>query len=511
MDLIARWLLAGLGIAVLIAALLVSKFAPSKRRHIRNVLVLLALVGVAHGVAFLVDLAGHTQTAHYVRVVGSIFEAWTAIGLGTIFVFDLLLRAMRFEAPAIIVDLTVAMTCLISGAVVLHREGLTPPSVLAGGAVVSAVVALSMQTTLGNVVAGIALQLDGTIRVADWIALENGKQGKVVEIRWRSTVLETRDGATLVVPNGALVGSEVLVLGRKDGVQGPARMWVWFRVGAEHAPDKVVSLVEEALRLAPIPNVAERPQPSCVCMDLGAKDAPVDGAVAYAVRYWIIDLQTDDPTSSQVRARIHAALRRAGIPLATPTRAIRTAVEAELRADEAERRRADRRAAIDQVTLFADLTPEERATLADALREAPFASGEVVTKQGNTAHFLYILARGKVDVRLCAKDGTGVTERVASLNGPDFFGEMGLLTGEPRSADVVAASEVLCYRLEKRAVERLVRERPAVADALSKRAAERRAEMVAVRDHLDEEAKRAAAAHEEGRILAEIRSFFGLS
>jgi small-conductance mechanosensitive channel/CRP-like cAMP-binding protein len=510
MDVIARWLLAGLGVAVLVAALLVSKFAPSKRRHIRNVLVLLALVGVAHGVAWLAELAGHAQTAHYVRVVGSIFEAWGAIGLGTIFVFDLLLRAMRFEAPAIIVDLAVALTCLISGAVILHREGLTPPSVLAGGAVVSAVVALSMQTTLGNVVAGIALQLDGTIRVSDWIALENGKQGRVVEIRWRSTVLETRDGATLVVPNGALVGSQVLVLGRKDGAAGPARLWVWFRVASEHPPDKVVSLVEEALRLAPIPNVADHPPPSCVCMDLGAKDSPIDGAVGYAVRYWIRDLQSDDPTSSAVRARIHAALRRAGIPLATPTRAIRTAVEAELRADEAERRRTERRAAIDRVSLFADLTDAERSTLADALREAPFASGEVITKQGNTAHYLYILARGKADVRLC-KDGLPGSERVATLTAPDFFGEMGLLTGEPRSADVVAASEVLCYRLEKRAVERLVRERPAIADALSKRAAERRMEMVAVRDHLDEAAKRAAAAREEGRILAELRTFFGLS
>jgi CRP-like cAMP-binding protein len=286
-------------------------------------------------------------------------------------------------------------------------------------------------------------------------------------------------------------------------------MWVHFRIGAEHPPDKVVSLVEDALRLAPIPNVAERPQPSCVCMDLGHKDSPVDGAVGYAVRYWILDLATDDPTSSQVRARIHAALRRAGIALATPTRAIRTAIEAEVRADEAKRRRAERRAAIDQVTLFADLTDEERATLADALREAPFASGEVITRQGNSAHYLYILARGKADVRLCAP-GVAGSERVATLVAPDFFGEMGLLTGEPRSADVVAASEVLCYRLEKRAVEKLVRERPAIADALSKRAAERRMEMVAVRDQLDEEAKRAARAREEGRILTELRSFFGL-
>jgi small-conductance mechanosensitive channel/CRP-like cAMP-binding protein len=443
-------------------------------------------------------------------VVADVFEAWTAIGLGTIFVFDLLLRALRFEPPAIIVDLAVALTCIVSGAVILHREGLTPPSVLAGGAVVSAVVALSMQTTLGNVVAGIALQLDGTIRVADWVALENGKQGRVCEIRWRSTVLETRDGATLVVPNGTLVGSQVLVLGRKDGTTGPARMWVHFRIGCEHAPDKVVQLVEDALRLAPIPNVADRPQPSCVCLDLGAKDSPVDGAVGYAVRYWIIDLAVDDPTSSQVRARIHAALRRAGIALATPTRAIRTAVEAEVRADEVERKNAERRAAIDQVSLFADCTAEERQMLADALREAPFASGEVITKQGNTAHFLYILARGKADVRLCAPGVVG-SERVATLSAPDFFGEMGLLTGEPRSADVAAASEVLCYRLEKRAVEKLVRDRPAIADALSKRAAQRRAEMVAIRDHLDEAAKRAAAEREEGRILTELRSFFGLS
>ena len=71
------------------------------------------------------------------------------------------------------------------------------------GAVVSAVLAISLQSTLGNILGGVALQLDGSIHEGDWIQLENGKQGKVRAIRWRHTVVETRDWSTIIVPERA--------------------------------------------------------------------------------------------------------------------------------------------------------------------------------------------------------------------------------------------------------------------------------------------------------------------
>ena len=122
-------------------------------------------------------------------------------------------------------------------------------------------------STLGNILGGIALQLDGSIHEGDWIQLENGKQGKVRAVRWRHTIVETRDWSTIVVPNAQLLANNITILGKRDGVAAPQRMWVWFNVDFRFAPTRVIQVVTDAVLDSPIENVAADPPPNCVCMD----------------------------------------------------------------------------------------------------------------------------------------------------------------------------------------------------------------------------------------------------
>ena len=97
-----------------------------------------------------------------------------------------------------------------------------------------------------------------------------------------------------------------------------------------------------------------------------------------------------------------------------------------------EAKRKERRVrAIDCVELFHSLTPEERSFVADHLRYAPFTAGETCTKQGAVAHWLYVLTSGKVEIRRHVEGGT-LAKSLATIEAPSFFGEMGLMTGEPR-------------------------------------------------------------------------------
>ena len=137
-------------------------------------------------------------------------------------------------------------------------------------------------------------------------------------IRWRHTVLETRDWGTLIVPNAVLLQGQILVLGKRSGkARGIHRYWVYFNVDFRFAPTRVIEVVDEALQMAPVPNVAADPKPHCICYDFASPGR--DSFAYYAVRYWLTDLAQDDPTNSVVRTRIYAALRRANIPLAMPT------------------------------------------------------------------------------------------------------------------------------------------------------------------------------------------------
>ena len=98
--------------------------------------------------------------------------------------------------------------------------------------------------------------------------------------------------------------------------------------------------------------------------------------------------------------------------------------------------------------------------LAEHLVHAPFAAGDILTRQGAVAHWLYLVIRGEAQVMVDGPDGR---LQVATLRDGDIFGEMGMLTGEARSATVVAVSSVECYRLDKKGFAQVLEKRPEIA------------------------------------------------
>ncbi|MGI8655805.1 MAG: Crp/Fnr family transcriptional regulator [Pyrinomonadaceae bacterium] len=163
--------------------------------------------------------------------------------------------------------------------------------------------------------------------------------------------------------------------------------------------------------------------------------------------------------------------------------------------------------ALRQVEIFHTLTDDERGELATHLKIAPFVRGEAMTQQGATAHWLYILTRGEADVQV---EVDGRDEKVAALGEGDFFGEMGLMTGETRQATVIASTDAECYRLDKEAFHDIVRRRPEIAEDISHVLARRRAQLDRIREHLNEEAMRQRMQHNQRDILHRIRNFFTL-
>jgi small-conductance mechanosensitive channel/CRP-like cAMP-binding protein len=489
-------------------AYLVNRFAPTERRRIRRVVILFGLTLAAVIVSSALHVAGSLRLWHVSHVAAELLESFTAVNLVALAIFDVLLPVIKMQAAAIASDLLVGLAYMAATVFVLIDEGFNPASVLGASAVASAVLVVSLQSTLGNILGGIAIQVDGSIHVGDWIQLENGRQGKVKDIRWRHTAIETRDWDTIIVPNSGLLAQSFTILGRRIGQPSQHRLWVYFNVDFRYAPTKVIAVVNEALQAAPIPNVSETPPPHAICMDL-AKDTR-DSFAYYAVRYWLTDLAVDDPTSSAVRARIYAALRRASIPLARPTSTTFFAANEDnddkARIDRLSRRRL---LAIESIDIFRILTDEERRFLSSHLRYAPFTSGETMTRQGAVAHWLYIVTSGQAEVRAHV-EGQSKSARIAVIEAPGFFGEMGMMTGAPRTADVIALTDVECYRLDKEGFQKIVKDRPEIVDEISKTLAKRKVDLVTTQEGLDEGAKSVRQATEQAAILKRIRSFFAL-
>jgi len=488
----------------ILASVILFALKPSERMRIRAALLLFAVAAVGFIVAATLLSLGvpPTRSAYkWVRWSSLILQWFAFVNIAGVLVFEVVLDALRLKPPRILRDLLLALTYIVVAIAILsHVTDIT--GIVATSAVLTAVIGLSFQDTLGNMMGGMALQLERAFGVGDWIKVD-GQEGIVKEVRWRHTSIETRNWDTIVIPNSALMKSHVIVLGRRAGQPRQHRQWVYFNIDFRYSPTRVIETVEAALRAEPIDSVAAQPPPNCVLMDFK------ESYCSYAVRYWLTDLAVDDPTNSVVRTRIYFALNRANIPLSIPAHSLFLTQEDQSRATRKHDEEVETRAGqLEQVELFKSLTNDERRALAARLRIAPFVRGEAMTRQGAEAHWLYLITRGDAEVRVSV-DGK-LSETIASLHAGDFFGEMGMMTGAPRSATVIALGDVECYRVDKDAFHDILRGRPQIADDISEVLARRRAELDAAREDLNEEAKRARMREHQGDLLRRIRNFFAL-
>lgn len=504
----------GLLAAVLVTAAIVNAFAPAQRARVRRIVILFVVFALSLGAQHVLEAAGVPKWATRLRLVAELVQAFAIVNIVGTLGFAVALPKLNVGMPMIASDLVVGFGYILATIGVLAGHGLDASSVLATSAVVSAVLAISLQSTLGNILGGVALQLDGSIHEGDWIQFVDGRQGRVRSIRWRHTVVETRDWSTIIVPNALLLANNIMILGKRDSRPVPHRMWIWFNVDFRFPPTRVVQVVSDAIHGAVIEGVAHEPEPNVVCMDFTKEMR--ESFATYAVRYWLLDVGTTDSTSSRVRARVYTALRRAGIPLAVPATTAFLEVQDEARLERRTKRKVDERLeALRTVTLFRHLEEDELHTLAEGMSHVIYTQGEVITRQGAEAHWLYVLTSGTAEVRAnIDPDGEGPapahTKVVATLHAPDFFGEMGLMTGEARTADVIATTDVDCFRLGRETFQQVLLERPEMAGELSEKLATRRLELLTVRDGLDPKVRSSRHASERDRILDGIKGFFGL-
>ncbi len=117
-----------------------------------------------------------------------------------------------------------------------------------------------------------------------------------------------------------------------------------------------------------------------------------------------------------------------------------------------------------QVPIFAHLQGEDLEQLSALLRPRRFDKGEVIFHQGDVGTSLFIIRKGQVAIRLSSDDGKEVI--LTLLDRGDFFGELALLDGEPRSTDAVAREESDLLILQREDFQRFLDSRPQVAKGL---------------------------------------------
>lgn len=446
-------------VLVLIAGLLLSLYQPNERILVRNMVLLFlaSLIGLLiSGIISVSQLSEHANWVHklFIFIAGTV-----AIRLNGLVLFRILLPTIRIQTPSILEDVLIFIAYFGWGLVQLKEAGLEVGELVTTSAIMTAILALAMKDTLGNLLGGVALQWDHSIKQGDWVRI-NETEGKVVDIRWRAIFIENRDWETVVIPNSILMQNSFKVLGKKIDEPMQWRRWVWFNVDYSIPPTKVISIVEEAINSAEINNLSKEPQPNCQMMNYESSYA------RYALRYWLTNIALDDPTDSLVRQHLFDALAREGIAPAIEKNHIYLTKENDKQeAKKHEREIAERIQIIKNISLFSGFGKSELHHLANELKYSPFSKGDVITQDGEVDHWLYVIVSGIAGEYV--KDNSDNLNKILTLAKGDYFGEMGLMTGEPRTATVIAEDEMVCYRLDKTGFKDLINSRPTLIDEIS--------------------------------------------
>jgi CRP-like cAMP-binding protein len=285
----------------------------------------------------------------------------------------------------------------------------------------------------------------------------------------------------------------VSIVGRREGQPQQWRRILTFQVDPGVPPARVISTLEDEMRELSIPNVARTPTARCILFGF------VQGNLQYQLRYFLTDVQEDDSTDSLVRVHLFATLQRAGIRIADPQHTVHAVQRDEAHAATVRRRELSRRMqALGGIPLFAALPDAERSEIAERLQYAPFARGDVITKQGNTAHWLYIVAYGEAEVIF--EPSQGAPQVLGRIGTGEIFGEMALISGEARGATVIAKTDVECYRLDRASFQELIAARPEIAEEVKR--------VMGMRSPDLERARAASALAGSGGSEAEQRGLF---
>jgi small-conductance mechanosensitive channel len=417
------------------------------------------------------------------------------------FIFQTLFR--RSDIPRILPDILFVLSLAVYVLFRMHAFGVNPTSLAVSAGTVVAGTAYALKDTLGNLMGGIAVQLDNSCRVGDWVRIEN-VTGQIVDIRWRYLAVATNSGETVIVPGSVAAKGSLVVLARRGDQRISWRREIDFAVSYATAPSRVITAVETALMRAEMMNVATSPALRVTCRGFG------DNAILYTVLYWLVDLRQDLQTDSQVRVHVHAALTREGMEIPLPHRILIDGGVTQTGATQ--RTLAERVATVGKLELFAPLTEDERRAMTTELADCMYVRNDTISRRGEAADAMFVLARGTVAIYGDADPTSGQARpRLATLAAPNYFGEMGLLTGQARAATVVAESDVLCYRLDKSGFDAILRARPELADGLSKVVAERQAANDATLQAADADARARMAMNRASDLVRKIRQFFDIA
>ena len=419
------------------------------------------------------------------------------------FIWEGILRKQGKNIPKLMRDMvsSVIMLAAIGGIIsVLFKKDLTILLAATGG--VGVVVGLALKELIADVFSGLAINVESAFRIGDMIRVGE-TEGSVMEINWRSTHIRTPHNMVVIIPNSRISSSVVTNLSKMGS---HFRSTLTIHLDYSIAPNDGLRTLSAAVQYVQDRIlVGEGEEEISLESDVIASNID-DIGVEYQIRYWVSEYNKRPNVRNQIISSVMEQLRRAGMyPCHPQQHVVHEAYKTEEKTEEEKRREL-----ITSPSFFADIDEEEIHYLASSLLKKTYKGGDSVLQRGEKGTSMFFIQDGLVDVYIWI-DSQQVERRVASMIAGTSFGEMSLLTGEPRSATIKAKTDVLLYELRKEYVQELLQKRPELAQSISNIIAAYKLRDKTVREKLGKKEEAEEKESLSKQLLGKIQNFFQLS
>jgi small-conductance mechanosensitive channel/CRP-like cAMP-binding protein len=365
---------------------------------------------------------------------------------------DSITRRGKVHFSSIMKQLVMLVLWFVVVMVVLYTDfGVKPLSILTTTTVAAAVLGFALQETLGNVFSGLSLSIGRPFEPGDWIR-SGTHVGQVKGIAWRATTILTRANERLEIPN-SVIAKEALYNYATGHVRDEITVGISYGVPPNHVREVVLTLLHD------VPQVLREPAPEVQADSYG------DFAIQYRIKYWIADYGAQEHVRDRVASSLWYALRRHSIEIPFPTRTVHVR---DAGRDEDERADAqfERELMTDlrQVDWLHGLSDDELRMLVPTVSVRQFGAGEMLVRIGEPGESMFIVRSGRCEVIGHTADGQ--LRHLAEIGRGVVTGEMALMTGEPRNANVRALTDVEVIEMDREGFTQLFKEHPDAAASI---------------------------------------------
>jgi small-conductance mechanosensitive channel/CRP-like cAMP-binding protein len=412
--------------------------------------------------------------------------AWLAVGFLRAFV----VLGRQPRESKLVQDLLAALVYLTATfAIVADVFDLPVKGLLATSGALAIIIGLALQSSLGDVFSGIVLNIERPYRVGDWIILDDTLQGKVIETNWRATHILTGNQDVAIIPNSVIAKSKLVNCSTPTKIHGAS---IRVKLEPSLTPAAGCNLLKEVLLGST--HILQIPEPTVTIKDLSAE------MMDFELSYTVADVSVVDQAQNELFDRVYRAAAATGAKFSPRLAGSpRKGVPGDKREPGIPER------LLAGISLFSTLTAEERAALAARMQRKDYKAGDVIVKKGTVLQALCIVSDG---VLVGSAEEEGRKIEVTRLAPGDYFGEVGLLTGEPLNGELTALTRVVIYQISKDSLFPLLKARPDMTEELSESLAVRQLARRTVLDYNGHKEQ-----HEEGladRVAANIRRMFSL-